>query len=68
MARNIDAVDWWTLSHFAAGFVARKAGFTRNELIALVIIYELLERSNPPESFLNRVVDGLANVAGWELG
>ncbi|HDZ21921.1 hypothetical protein LCGC14_0784340 [marine sediment metagenome] len=65
--RNVDPIDWWTLTHFVAGFVARKGGLTRNELIALVFIYELFERSDPPESGLNRVVDGIANVIGWEL-
>ncbi len=67
MARNVDPIDWWTFTHLVAGVAARQVGFSRNELIVMVLVYELVERSDPPETFANRVVDGLANVAGWEL-
>ena len=67
MARNVDPVDPWTLTHFVAGVMANQIGMTRGQLLAIVVIYELLERSHPPETLLNRVVDGLANFAGWEF-
>ncbi len=65
--RNVDPIDWWTFTHFVAGIAAREAGFSRNQLIVMVLVYELLERSHPPESIANRIIDGLANVAGWEF-
>ena len=66
--RNVDPVDWWTLTHVLAGMLARRVGLSRSQLFALAVLYELVEASKPQESMANRVVDVAANVVGWELG
>ncbi len=66
--KNVDPLDDWTLTHILAGIVARKIGMKRNDFLALVLLYELVEVSRPPESIANRLLDVAANYLGWELG
>lgn len=67
--RNIDPFDEWTLAHIALGFCLRKMGFSRRDVIAIAIVFELLEGpvTKPRESNANQIVDVAADVLGWEL-
>lgn len=68
--RNVSSFDEWTLAHIALGYILRKMGFSRRQVIMFAIAFEVLEGplTDPRESLGNQIVDVFADVVGWELG
>ncbi len=78
--RNVSAVDAWTFSHVAVGYVAAKLDISLKTYLGLAVVYELVEYSmetphgskffgtKRPESGINMVVDVAAGAAGHWLG
>ena len=62
--RNLDPFDEWTLAHLALGYVMRKMGFSRRDVIAAAVIFEFLEGplTKPRETTANQIVDVLADA------
>jgi hypothetical protein len=76
--REGDALDPWTLSHVASGFIANRMGVGEGEFMALGVVNEVAElwiRENrpdllwgEPESPGNVAADIAANWLGYKLG
>ena len=79
VALNSGVVDWWTIIHFLSGMLIAWA-FIREPTariliwtIAVLVIWEILEVSNPggmggSETGINLLADLVAGMAGFVLG
>jgi len=45
MAQDKDAVDFYTLVHMMYGYGAKKIGMSDTQIVALAILYEIIEPS-----------------------
>ena len=45
MAQDKDAVDFYTLVHMMYGYGAKRLGMSNTQIVALAILYELVEPS-----------------------
>jgi hypothetical protein len=80
MTTNVSAVDGWTWTHLATGFVSAKIGISLPWYVGLSIAYELIEHSmefpggseffgtKRPESKVNALVDVCVGALGYKLG
>ncbi|TET11121.1 MAG: hypothetical protein E3J86_03730 [Candidatus Thorarchaeota archaeon] len=69
-------INFWTIAHFATGFVVGFLGISLKYAIIIVIMWEIVEQGVlvplgitwPPESLLDSFVDIILGMVGYLIG
>lgn len=76
MSDSQSLTDGWTIVHFAAGFLGKRAGLSLGSVLVISTIWEIFEYNGGYELFNNGTQDSKTNIlgdtiavlAGWYIG